>query len=501
VATGIPVNYRDNKLVNAVRVLGAIALIGGLAMAALGGRGELSWALAILAAGAAVLIGNEIVAAMTRPGDRSVVDTGTGFRWIEGSTDVSVEDQQVVALRLKRTSKYASGILKAVVRQFEVWTEGREKPFCMCNRLPVGSADPLAALIGRIIDGLKQRTAAGLAAGAALEGEGWRLAAMNLTVRQGKQYRDLSFGQIDHAAMFDDKLCIWMQGENEPAAKIDPDSKNAPVLGSLLSEWLEHQKAEAKETDIASAPRSGLGRLLFERRTNDVLVLAVIVGLVGVVGGAVLSFQHNSQVVGVLVLAAGCVFIVLGLLFGRYVFRCHELGLTRRRGRSETRMSYGDVVEFNYGATRMFHNGVYTGTSFSLSFRSPTATIRYSVQSAKPDNDMENLRDHVSRTIAQRMFGEIRAGAAVPWGNDVVFLPAGLQVRRSTMLGLGSAAPEVLPYSQIRGTNMEKGVFFLFSKGAAKPFFSKPVASPNFFPGYYLLLTLINITQQSAQST
>ena len=50
------------------------------------------------------------------------------------------------------------------------------------------------------------------------------------------------------------------------------------------------------------------------------------------------------------------------------------------------------------------------------------------------------------------------------------------------------------------GTNMQKGVFYLFRKSEAKPVFSKPVASPNFFPGYYLLLTLTDITRKAAQA-
>ena len=49
---------------------------------------------------------------------------------------------------------------------------------CMTNRIAAGAADPLAGLIARVVDDLKQRTAAGLADGAMLEGDGWRLADM-----------------------------------------------------------------------------------------------------------------------------------------------------------------------------------------------------------------------------------------------------------------------------------------------------------------------------------
>ncbi len=499
-ATAIPVNYRDNTVAIAFRVLGAIALIGGSAMIALGGRGEFPFGLALAIAGAGALVVNEIVAALKRPGNLSIIDTGNGFHWFAGAAEADVEDRQVVAVRLKHTSKYRAGILKAVVRQFEVWVEGHDKPFAMANRLAVGSADPLAALIGRIINDLKQRTAARLAAGAVLQGEGWRLAAMKLSVRQGRSARDLAFSQLDHVAMFDGKLCVWLQGEDEPAAKIDPDSKNAPILGILLSEWVEHRQ---KEPDAVDAPvaKNGMGRLLFERRRNEAFALGVLFGLIGIVAGVVLAFQRQTQVAGIIAIAAACIVLALGLLFGRYVFRCYERGLMRRRGRREVRMAYADVVEFNYGATRMFYNGAYTGTSFSLSFRSPGATIRYNVQIKNPDADIENLRDHIAKVIGRRMFCEIREGKSVPWGGDAVFLPSGMQLRRSKMLGFSSAAAEVLPYDQIRGTNMQQGVLYLFSKSEPKSVFSKPVASANFFPGYYLLLTLLDITRQTAKPT
>ena len=60
-----------------------------------------------------------------------MIDTGCGFRWLGGPADIEVRDSQVTAVRLKRTSKYSAGILKGVVRRFEVWTADTGHPVPM----------------------------------------------------------------------------------------------------------------------------------------------------------------------------------------------------------------------------------------------------------------------------------------------------------------------------------------------------------------------------------
>ena len=106
------------------------------------------------------------------------------------------------------------------------------------------------------------------------------------------------------------------------------------------------------------------------------------------------------------------------------------------------------------------------------------------------DADLDKLRDHVAKLIAIRMLSDLRAGRTVPWTSDIVFLPQGLQFRRSKMLGLASGPVEIMPYEQIRGVDVNEGVFNLYSKSEAKPVVSKPVGSANFFPGYFVVLTL-----------
>jgi hypothetical protein len=491
VAKGIPVSHYDDAwAIIVARIVCGVGLLDGGAIAVLAHDVPLrALGIAIAVITGCGLVANEIVAARRRAAQRSVIDTGSGLRWLGGPDEATIDDAQVLAVRLKYTDKYASGILKAVIRRFEIWTAASETPLRMTNRINAGGSDPLDALIKRIIEGLKQRTAAGLAKGGSLEGEGWRLAATGLTVAKGRTEQSIPFAEIDKVGIFDGKWCIWQKGLDEPVAKLAPDSKNAPVLGSLLGEWIEHREKKAGK-EPAEAPPGSMGRLLFERRSSGGLALGLLGAMIGGVVGTIFVFQRDLRPVGSLVLLGAGVAAVLGVLFGKYAFRCYERGLVRFRGRNELRMAYAEIVQFDYSATRMFHNGIYSGTSFSLAFRSPGATIRYSTHIKSADADLEELRDHIAKVIASRMFCQLREGKPVPWGSDVVFLPQGLQFRRPKMLGLSSGSGEILPYDQIRGTNMEQGVLYFFSKAAPKAVFSKQVASPNFFPGLFLLLTM-----------
>ena len=67
--------------------------------------------------------------------------------------------------------------------------------------------------------------------------------------------------------------------------------------------------------------------------------------------------------------------------------------------------------------------------------------------------------------------------------SNVVFLPQGLHPRRAKMLGLASGPVEVLPYGQIRGVNINDGVFYLHSKAEAKPVLSRAGRLREFLPG------------------
>ena len=209
--------------------------------------------LAILAV--ATLIAGEVLAAARLAARRWVVDTGGGLRWIGEPSEIRVEDRQVSAVPLVSRHLYNAGIRKDTKRDFDVWIEGRSAPLRMSNRIALGTSDPLGAMIQRICNDLKERAAAGLASGQALTGDDWSLLPAESTIRQGRLLRSVPFVEIDKAGLFDGKLCVWCKGEDEPAARIAPSSRNAPVLAALLKEWVRTgRKRPPRKPHRAAAP-------------------------------------------------------------------------------------------------------------------------------------------------------------------------------------------------------------------------------------------------------
>ncbi len=100
VTAGIPVNDQEyGWRKQFFRVLGVLVLMGGIALAALAPDGVLP---GIILGGLAIvlLVVNEIQFARQKGAQRWVLDTGSGFRWLGGPTDVEVADYQVVGVRV-----------------------------------------------------------------------------------------------------------------------------------------------------------------------------------------------------------------------------------------------------------------------------------------------------------------------------------------------------------------------------------------------------------------
>ena len=160
----------------------------------------------------------------------------------------------------------------------------------------------------------------------------------------------LPFVEIDKVAVFDGKLCLWRRGQDEPAMKISPDSKNAAVLTALLSEWVEHQRETGQHGLMAggqsesAAGASGMGRLLFERGRNEGFQRGIVVAGIAGAAGVTMLFNRDFMPVGVFLLVIASASLLLGLFFGRYLFRCYELGLSSRCAATSTaalRRDYG----------------------------------------------------------------------------------------------------------------------------------------------------------------
>ena len=448
--------------------------------------------------------------------NNQVIDTGHGFRWPTGSTYSDVEDHQVVAVRLKQTKRVWFVREEWVDRHFEVWIEGSPEPFCMTNRFkgddPLHGLgdDPLRGLITRLIDNLKQRTATALASGAVFEGNDWKLSTTQLSFQLGKVVREVTLAEIDMVAFTKGQLRIWVEGKDEPAMKIDLGTKNAPVLGMLLRDWVEHRRKEGGKEAGPAKSESSLGRLLFRHCNDKVAASGVLCTFfAGIVGTAFLFVPQaptGLRIAGIVLETIAVTALVYGLLFGFHVFRVYEHGVASWYGLGwkELRMRFDEMDALSYQVSRFeFLNphaieggGCWPWEVFVfIAFeRSPSTTIICNGKVKGQAQDLDRLRDHVAIVIASRMLRDFRQGKSVPWGLDKVFLPQGLQFRQATTAPPSEPA-EVIPYAQIRAATIEKGCMSLFSNDEPGPVFRTVTHTSNFFPGFYLLLTLLDIVK------
>jgi hypothetical protein len=464
--------------------------VAGLAMAAVAGAG---W------------IAIELLTFFRLKARRWVVDLGNGFQWSGGPEEFAVGDHQVCGIRLVHERKFSEGLLKRIDRRFEVWIEGRAEPIVMLNAIPVDTRDPLEAMIDRICEQFKCRTAAELASGAVLVGDDWNLSRQGLAVRDARGEAIIPFSEIEKVGYFDGKLCVWRHGQDEPAVQIRPDSINAPIVTQLLSEWVQNRpEEEAPPVALAaggdgqpgSPGGSGLGRILFQRSQRNARNVLVVLAIVAAVAGGFMLLGHETRLFGGLVILLAPLFAAGAWYWNENIFRCHELGIYHKFSRNgERRLPFTDITEFTYQATRVFVNGAYTGTQLAVKFRSPSGDVNYSANVKSADEDLDELRDHVANVLAGRMLCEVQAGQSIAWAGDMVLTPQGLVYRPAGFFG--SKPEQLLPYAQIRGWSMDKGVLFIWDHVNKDPVVRKQVSAANFFPGFYALTALCQGVQSS----
>jgi hypothetical protein len=187
--------------------------------------------------------------------------------------------------------------------------------------------------------------------------------------------------------------------------------------------------------------------------------------------------------------AAGGVGTIVGLLTLAYRcnrFACHQRGIARTTFWGTRRLRYEDVASFTYAAVRQYVNGVYTGTTVSLTFVPRRGVrggrIKFQMSAQKVDQALDGLRDGVAAVMARDLVARLAAGKPIPWADGYVLAPLGLACPGRGLFG----RPRLVPYRDVQPA-IQDGVLHLFAPGDRKPFASISTASDNFFPGLVVL--------------
>ncbi len=488
-------SYADTLfvLLNVLACLGLFA--GGLVYAT---GGEPTVAVGLVAAGGFVALLALARGLWLAAGRQWIEDTDDGFVLVARGREHTIDEDDVVELATTATTRFANGIPKANVRKgtLRVDAAAFPRPVAFRYEWPLTREDPLLDLWGRLLDRLATRAERELARDSELVGDGWALTRDGLEFPPTADGPDgLRFDRIAAAEVVDGQVCVWAVGEPRPCFKVKLDSPNAPVLLQVLVKRLADRPPDEDDD-----PES-LGRVIFERDTSH-SAAAVFVGTVFAVGlfigGAAALYFYITGVpndrppLGLAVgLHVGAAVLAAALWFGRQnVLRCHARGVCRVRNGKATEMRYDEVKVFTYSATRHYHNGAYTGTALTMAFESVQGhKLEYATTVKNADAELDNLREHVGRVVASGMKRRLEAGKVVAWTDRVAFDPDGLDIGGKAGL-FGKGDDLFVEWADVADFTLDQGKFALFARGRPKAVYETTVNTPNFFPGFFLILLM-----------
>lgn len=472
------------------RVAGLLAAVigAGLELAQIA-ETPLGWILC--GCGVAIWLTLEFVALKARLQRTYLTIQPDGFLVEDRSGQRVLRDEQATAVAFETKRNLSNGELSSTTRTFTVWAADRPEPVIMQNTLKVGVSDPLVEFINRLIGQLQTRFDADIDRGGSAVGEGWTLTRMGLSLGKQPYEEQIPLPEITAVEIFDGKMCIWRRGKDEAVAKLPLSGRNVFLLPHLVQPRLPER------TDTGGGESaSGLGRVLFERSSSQVLTLGMIFlgGFFGLLGAPIclLMDEKDSFILGLCMGLGGLALLLGGIALRFSSFRCHERGVVKKNLFGEKTLRYADVGSFTYGATRHYHNGAYTGTHLNLSFKPAegvqASAISYFTTVQGQDDDLDELRDFISRAIAARMIERLQSNQPVVWTPNLEIHPSGIRYRPAGFFG--KKEPIFLPFAQYGGHNLHEGHFHLFEQGKPKSVFNEPCSAENFFPGYFLLVML-----------
>lgn len=486
-------------------ILGLAGLVGG---GILFSNGEQVPAMIFLVAGTVVLAITIGWAAAVARQWREIEVTETGFLTSDRTGDREFSDEDVVCLSLQHKRNFTNGEFKSMTRTLDLWTRDDASPRGMSltrliNTYGVGQTDPLGDFIGRLAEHLHKRAKDDLATGEEVTGEGWSIERETFYVTDKSGSREILLGDVTSSAIVDKNVCVWVGDEESPSVKIPLEAANSYILQILLDEEL------AGRPEAESGDQPGLGRIMFERMSGTgvgytvaywfFMLLIVLFGLMAVAGAT--TGKTDMLITGVVVSLISVLF-AWAIRHAAVSFRCHERGVSLVRKKSKKEMRYLDVGSFTWQATRMYVNGAYSGTQMKMVFvhDDPSANVNkisYSRNMNVIDDEIDNLRDHISGVIASKMLKKYEAGQSVQWTPYMTITPDGIEHRPSGFVGRKEAV--MVPWDDIVNFDLNEGYFRIWRTADTKSSLNEAAAQDNFFPGFYLFCQIMEDRHRAAQ--
>jgi hypothetical protein len=445
-----------------------------------------------LVTGIVLVLAAEVYGALMRRRQQWIEVLPDGFKVIDRTGERELRDYEIVALAYSRAPVLSNGTPVGYTRRCRMWP-AQGAVIELQNKYHQGVTDPLAGMIDRVGELLREGFSQALADGVEVRGDGWSLSKTALRCRVGGRDEHLLLHDITAVHPYDQCMGVWVADREDPVVSLPNDGRNVWLLPALIAPYLKPQDPDAPP------PAGGLGRLIFRRKAAlatviTVGLLAAVLVVCGIAGALV--GEGDAQFILFGMGGVGLLLFAVMAHLAKAEFRCQEWGVTSRNLFGRRPLMYRDVAAFTYKAVRHYTNGAYTGTNVQLRFvpkQGCGKTIAHNSHLQGDDGELDNLRDVISQIIAGQMHHRLAAGEEVAWTKNLSFRPEGLVYRPAGFVTRGQAT--LLPYENYHGYNLHEGYFFLFEKGKDKAVLSESVGEENFFPGFFLLLNLAHASE------
>ncbi len=425
-----------------------------------------------------------------------------GIQIRSGGRLASISYSDIHAVAIKNKSRFANGEYTAMDLEMSLWTSSNvdgppKHKFAGTIAAKASQHDAFIEaypiLIAKLAEALDQR----LEKGERLKGKGFELDRTGLRIG----HDSLSYERIGMVGFFDEKVCVWKDGDQEPSYQFEPDGMNARIMIDIVERHLPENSRDGREVP-------GLGRMLFQKRSKpSVGITLTVLGILSTI--SVLVFGGLIAVdleVGIIGMAVSLFFAVLFGLAGvnsrKAYFRCHEKGVAKANMFGRNELEYHEIATFSYSAVRNYYNGAYTGTTLSFTFDPEPGSMKKGIKynthvMNESSGDLDGLRNHIAGVISVKLEKQILAGEELAWG-PAHLSKDGVRFRRSKLFGKGDE--DFLNWDQIAGANMDQGYFHIFSTSEEKSVVNMPVTVPNFFPLMVVFLRLKYPDDENAQN-
>jgi hypothetical protein len=403
-----------------------------------------------------------------------------GFVHARGNRRRAVAFEEIRSLSLTETEELRNGTRAGWRRQLTI--EDDSGKVTLRQLALTGQADGFGGFLNRVLEQSATAATARIKTGTPLRGKGWTLDGGGLVFAGGSEGRPLAYTEISAVDQFEGKIALWRRGEENPCFAVPSGTPNARLLWTIIARNLPAAGTERTDPD-------SLGRLLFQKKASRAsVIIFALVGLGVAAGGviALLDKDPGNHLAGAICLPLGLLIAVFTLHLGATHFRVHEKGLARRTLFGARRLRYGEIAAFTYSATRMYHNGVYTGTQIQMSFRPEQGKpLSLGAHTRGSDEDLERLRDQLAEQVAGRMYQQVKTAGSAAWGKTVTLTREGVRYRTAKLFGKGEE--KFIPFSAGVRYAITSGTLHLYAGQEKKPAHSLPCSGENFFPGFTLL--------------